>query len=223
MYLYIIIVPAIHSESEIQVFDDVGETKFTLIEHKKTYKSTWNTEKINRNEFDEVGKMNFSIENWLFQTHQVTNITAWLSRQDLPRPTQRQWFQASEIDSDNGNFSFKQTTRSFAKIRFGISIIVVKKKTENLEIMYTSSLLSFVPNVNQLTGREAIIEFCRLWNTGTDEIVEPKILKRCPCTLESARMDPNLNTDFTCSATEPNCHENVNAHRCYLIKVNNSM
>jgi len=201
----------------------MGKTKFALIERDQIYTCNWNTEELNQNDFKETGNITFSIENWLFLIHPVTKVGRWLRRQDLPRKTPRQWFRVLNRDNKNGNFTFKQTARESAQGQFGISVIVLKKQTENLEIIYTSSLLSFVPQIMNFTGREATRQFCINWNAKTKEIVKPENLTKCPCTLESAKMNPNLFTDFTCSATETDCHENLNAHRCFLRKVDNNM
>jgi len=206
-------------EPDVQVFNNMNATKFALVDRDRTYDCTWNTEELNQNDYNETGEIKFSIENWLFQTHPVTNIARWLSRQELHK-SQKHLFQVLDSNIENGTFTFKQTTRTTPRFPFDISIIVVKKQTENLEILYTSTLLSFVPRFINHRGREAIIEFCKFWSDKTTEIVRPEILRSCPCTLESAKMNPNLYTDFTCSATEPNCHENVNAYRCFLIKLN---
>ena len=214
--LYINVVPAVHMEPDVQV---LNKTKFSLIDFNQKYKYTWNAEELNQNDYNETGKIKFSIENWVFQLHPITKVSRWLNRQDYPRLTYRQAFQVLDSDSENGKFSFKQTTKVLARSQFIISIIVVKKQTENLEILYTSTLLSFVPDI-RFRGTEAIMTFCRMWNDNTREIVKPEILTSCPCSLESAKMNPNLITDFTCSATEPDCHENVNAYRCFLIKLN---
>ena len=167
----------------------------------------------------EANKIKFSIENWLFQIPRMGD-ARWLNRQELFRSTIRKQFMVLANGAINGRFSFKQTTKPFAKIQFGLSIVAVKKQTKYLEILYTSSFLSFVPDILGSSGKDAIKEFCHSWNMKTDEIVKPDNLMSCPCTLESAKMNPDLTIDFTCSATEPNCHENVNAHRCFLVSVN---
>ena len=77
-----------------------------------------------------------------------------------------------------------------------------------------------MPEIAGFVVKGAVKEFCRRWNTITDEIVKVDNLTNCPCTLESARMNPELVVDFTCSATKPDCHENVNAHHCFLKSIN---
>ena len=218
LYANIYIVPALHKDPDIKVFNNFSQTQFTLIEHDTVHNGSWNTNELNQDDFDETGEIKFYIENWLFQT--IQGVTRWLPRNELIRPTQRLWFKLLRNDSKNGTFSFKQTTRSPAKLRFIISLVALKKVTKNLEILYTSSLLSFVPNLSSGSGIDAIKEVCQVWRNKTVDVVNPNDLKSCPCTLESARVDPNLAVDFTCSATERDCHENVRAHRCFLMNLN---
>ena len=214
----IYLVPALHKDPDIKVFDSSNQTQFTLIEHNEVHNGEWNTNELNQDDFDETGEIKFSIENWLFRT--VKGVSRWLPRNELIQKTQRLWFELLQNDNKNGTFSFKQTTRATAKFQFIISLVALKKVTKNLEILYTSSLLSFVPDVPSHFGRDAIKEFCRMWRSKTVDVVKPNDLKSCPCTLDSARVDPNLEVDFTCSATERDCHENVRAHRCFLMNLN---
>ena len=177
------------------------------------YNGRWNTNELNQNDYNESGEIKFFIENWIFQTSPSTR---WFPRHEFVRPTQRLWFKILQSDYNTGLFSFKQTTIARARFDLDISIITVRKQTQNLNITYTSSLLSFMPNTVGFSGRGAIKELCHRWTAQTSEIVKPDDLERCPCTLESARIDPNLRVDFTCSSIQPDCHENLNAHRCFL-------
>lgn len=212
--------PAVYEDPNIQVLDNINQTQFALIEHDTVYNCKWNTD-LGGDDFNETEPDNitFSIENWLFQIHPVTNVPRWFPRHELPRPTLRNQFVVTN-DRDNGFFSFKQTTNALARGQFGLFIVAVKKQTENLEILYTSSFLSFVPDITGFSGEDAIKEFCRRWNDKTNEVVKRDSLTSCPCTLESAKMNPDLDVDFTCSATERDCHENVNAHRCFIVSIN---
>ena len=218
MYMYI--EPVVYEDPDIQVFDNVNQTQFALIQHDTVYNCTWNVNELGEDDFNETEHNNitFSIENWLFQPHPVAGVSRWLPRHELPRQTLRNQFMVTN-NGDNGFFSFKQTTKSFARIQFGLSIVALKKRTENLEILYTSSFLSFVPEILGFSGVGATKEFCRMWNNKTNETVQPDNLT-CPCTLESARMRPDLDVDFTCSATVRDCHENVNADRCFIVSIN---
>ena len=213
--VYVYTVPALHKEPDIQVLDDNNETQFALIEHGKVHNCKWDTDDLGQDDFTET-EPEFSIENWLFLPHPSTQVSRWIPRHST---NQKDAFTVVTNDPKNGFFSFKQETKAFAKFQFGLSIVAVKKKTENLEIFYTSSFLSFVPNVLG-SGRDAIKNFCRDWRDKTVEIIDHNTLISCPCTLESAKMNPLLDVDFTCSATELDCHENVNAHRCFLVSVN---
>ena len=180
------------------------------------YNGRWNTNELNQNDYNESGEIKFFIENWIFQMYPFT---WWLPRHKLVRQTQRLWFRILQSDYNTGLFSFKQTTKFLPKVQFGISVIAVRKQTQNLNITYTSSLLSFLPGLRSHFGRGAIRELCSTWTTRTIEIVKPDDLESCPCTLESARMNPNLHVDFTCSSIQPDCHENLNAHRCFLKRI----
>ena len=211
--------PAVYKDPDIEVLGNINQTQFALIQHDTVYNCKWDTDDLGGDDFNETepDEIEFSIENWLFQLHPVTNVSRWLPRHELPRRTLREQFTVVKSDHKNGSFYFKQTTNFFARFQFGLSIVAVKKKTENLEILYTSSFLSFVPDVG---SENATKEICQMWNAKTNEIVKPDNLTSCPCTLESAKMNPDLDVDFTCSATEPDCHENVNAHRCFLVSIN---
>ena len=213
-------VPALFDNPDILILDDINRTQFGLIDNDRVYNARWNTDKLNQNDFNETGTISFAIENWMFEIHPVTEIPRWLPRHELPRRTLRSQFQILQSDSDIGVFSFMQTTKSFAKIQFTISIIAVRKQTENLSILYTSTLVSFVPEILGFSSRNAVKEFCRSWNSRTDEIIKADYLTNCPCTLESATTNPDLVADFTCSSTVPGCHENVNAYRCFLKSIN---
>ena len=219
MYMYA--EPAVYEDPDIEVLDNINQTQFALIEHSKVHNCKWDTDDLGEDDFNETepDDISFSIENWLFQVHPLTGVPRWFPRHEFPRQTIRNQFQVTN-DENNGFFSFTQTTKSLAKIQFPISIVVLKKQTENLKILYTSSFLSFVPEILGFSGENATKEFCRRWNVRTDEIVKADNLTSCPCTLESARMNPNLDVDFTCSATNRDCHENVNAHRCFIISIN---
>ena len=206
-------------DPDLKVFDNNNEIEFALIEYDTVYNVKWNAEELNNNDFNESSAIKFSIENWLFQTHPQTKVSRWLPRHEFPRANQRNQFKFMESDFENGIFSFKHTTKSFARIQFGLSVVAIRKQIKHLEILYSTSLLSFIPDIFRLSGKAAIKQFCSEWNAKTNEIVQSNSLKSCPCTLESAQIDPNLEVDFTCSATEQGCHENVNAHRCFLMSI----
>ena len=220
-YLYILYtVPPLHKYPDIQI---LNQTQFGLIEQDTLYNGRWNTHQLNQNNYNESGTIKFFIENWMFRTHPITKVPRWLPHHELPKRIQRLQFQISQSDIHNGSFSFTQTTLPLAIAQFAINIIVVRKQTENLNITYTSSLISFVPKISSgFLGRNEVKEFCRRWISQTNEIVKADDLTYCPCTLESAKMDPELVVDFTCSSIEPDCHENINAHRCFLKWINNT-
>ena len=211
--------PALHKDPDLRVFDDNNQAQFALIEHDTEYNVNWNTEELNKDDFNKSNVPEFSIENWLFQRHPKTLVPRWYPRHEHPRSIPRNAFKVMESEFEKGSFSFKQVTKSFAQLQFGLSIVAVRKRTRHLEIIYSTSLLSFIPTILGHSGKGAIKEFCRSWNTKTNETVKSENLTNCPCTLESAKMDPNLKVDFTCSATKRDCHENVNAHRCFIVNI----
>ena len=219
--MYIFIVPALHQDPDIEVLDNLNGAEFALIEHSKVYSGKWKTEQLNNNDFNETGEIKYYIENWLFHTHPKTKVSRWINRQELSIGTQRRAFQVMESDMNKGIFTFKQDTQAFLRPNFIIAIVVLRKETANLNLIYTSSFLSFIPKVNG-SGIGAIRKFCDMWSDKTSEKIDGTKLKKCPCTLQSAKMDPDLSQDFTCSVTQPDCHENVNAHRCYVLKLNNT-
>ena len=221
MHFYMFAVPALHKQPDIEVLDNVDGAQFALIEHLKVYNGKWKTGELNTNEYNETGEIKYYIENWLFQYHRRERVTRWTSRKALPLRLQREAFILMQSDTDKGTFTFKQNTQTLAKPAFIIGIIVVRKVTENLELMYTSSFLSFMPMILNASGRKAIREFCSKWSDSPSEKINTE-LKKCPCTLQLAKMDPDLSQDFTCSVTQPGCHENVNAHRCYIMKLNDT-
>lgn len=211
-------VPALHRDPDIQILDDNNVTEFTLIEHGKTYNGSWNPIHLNQDDYNEGGSITFTVENWIYL---VTNVGRWISRQDLGT-TQKSFFKVIQSRSDNGSFSFMQTTRALRGNQFGVMIILVRKQTKHLNIIYTSSFLSFLPT-HLITGGSPVQQFCQKWYQSRFlSDIDSEKLKGCPCTLEAAKMDPTLKLDFTCSPTEPQCHENVNAHRCYLMKLNDT-
>ena len=218
-YVCVFTVPALHKNPDVQIINNIGGTEFALIEHNKPHNGIWKVQELNQNNFNESGEIKYSIENWLFQIHPGSKVAGWVKRPELKTDTQKKAFKLTQFDSNSGKFSFEQKSQSFANLRFSITIIVLKKQTEHLEILYTSSLLSFIPKSSG-TGIKAIKEICSKWRSTTKEKVKNEQLKRCPCTLGSAKMDPSLVPDFTCTTIEPDCHENVNAYRCFLMNLN---
>ena len=208
-------VPPLHKKPDIEVLDSLNGTEFALIENSKLYNGKWKPEELNNNDFNETGEVQYFIENWLFQPHPRTKVPRWVNRIALPSVSQNTAFKLTKnaTDLDKGTFSFMQTTRATVQAKFFVAIIVLRKVTENLNLTYTSSFLSFIP-------KGAIKDLCNKWSVNTLEKLDHTKLKRCPCTLRSARMEPDLFQDFTCSSTQPGCHENVKAHRCYVMKLN---
>ena len=199
--------------------DNKNQTQFEFIEYNTVYNGTWNAYELNNNEYQESGETKFFIENWLFQKHPRTRVPRWIPRHEFAAAAIRTSFHVLQTDDNNGFFSFKQTTKVPVRFQFSISIIAVRKQTQNLNITYTSSLLSFLPGSLPLSDKNAIKQWCNKWHASTNENINPDYLESCPCTLVFAKMDPDLSVDFTCSPVKPGCHENINAHRCYLKRI----
>ena len=210
------LVPAVHKDPDIQIFDDKNQA-VELIKRDIFYNGTWDTEILGNDDFNETdpSKIKFSIEDWLFQNLQNANVFGWIRRKDFSR-LKNQFFVKN--NQTKGFFSFKHSANVFAEIQFGLSVVAVRKQTKNLEIIYPSTFLSFLP----ISGENAFRKYCQMWTTGTKEVIKTDKLKNCPCTLESAKINSNLKTDFTCSSTETDCHENVNAFRCFLMNITDS-
>ena len=212
-------VPALHKDPDIQIFDH--NQTHTLIEYERLYYGKWNTEDMNQDTYYEGGKIRFSIQAWVFQTHPITRIARWQSFSESRYLRRR--FQVTQSNISSGLFSFLQSSRLSRVTKFHINIITLTKLTKNMEIIYTSLLLSFIPVGRGLVGRAAIVEFCVKWKLTTDEIIENNSITCCPVNLESAKIHPYFVEDFTCSVTVPDCNENIKAHQCYLKKsINNT-
>ena len=217
--LYVYTEPALHKDPDIQVFDDKNRTNFVILERETVYYCTWDANNLGKDDFNETepSKIKFSIENWLFQEHPKTKVSRWIHRQDLREESRRKQFVLKNKNfKGESSFSFMHTADERANIvKFSLSVVVVKKQTKNLEIMYVSTFLSFMPR----KGENAINIYCQLWRQKTDEIIKTDNLPSCPCTFESAKINPDLKVDFTCSATITDCHENLNASRCFLMNI----
>ena len=211
-FVRIYTVPSVYKEPDILITDDKNQTQFELIEHGKVYIGKLNAYELNDNEYQESGETKFFIENWLFEKHPRTRVPRWFPHHEYPAVSRRYAFRVLQTDDNNGFFSFKQVTRAPARFQFPISIIAVRKQTQNLNITYTSSFLSFLP-------RGLIKDWCYKWHARTNKNINPDYLESCPCTLVFAIMDPDLSVDFTCSPVKPGCHENINANRCYLKRI----
>ncbi|XP_065893780.1 uncharacterized protein [Dysidea avara] len=171
----------------------------------------WNSEQVKKDQFKENGTIAFTVENWFFL----------LGRRWLKRGSRHQ-FSIRYTDYDNGNVTFVQRINRPRIFQFDISVLVLVKHTKNLNIMYTSSILSFAQRLfGQITGETALLEYCNLWFAGSIENVNSSYLETCPCTMEAVRFDPDFISDPTCSSTSRKCHENVNATVCYLKRVMN--
>lgn len=157
----------------------------------------WNAQQINRDEFNEGTDINFRFESHMFSVNK-----GWVKRP----PPQR--FNTVRQSFKKGTVIFRQTVNP-SQYEFSIYVIAVIKQTANLEIMYTSSILSYMPR-----GATTLEEYCDMWSSRTNQILNSDDLKNCPCNLDSV----NLNSDFLaepkCELPGGNC---VDGNQCYIM------
>ena len=181
-----------------------AEVKFAVIENEKTYSATWDSEMLNQDEFEENDTISFSVENWWY----FFKMDLWVRRQVTK-------FEVFETNYTNGSFKFKQLIDRLRTFTFDVSVLVLIKHTKNLDIWYTSTILSFAPRLFTMSP-SSILEYCDSWVKETNERIEVDDLQSCPCTLQSVKLDPEFISDPTCLADDSDCHENVGATRCFL-------
>ena len=156
------------------------------------------------------------LENWAFLQGRQ-----WIRRRsEFETQSQEPPFQLLDEDYNNGSAKFKQVTNLPRQFQFDVSLVILCKQTKNLNILYPSTILSFVPKL--FSGNNAIFEYCRMWVAQTNDIIISNNLQNCPCTINSVRFDPDFMADPTCS-TGSKCHENVNANRCFIKNVDKTM
>ncbi|XP_065894428.1 protein mesh-like isoform X2 [Dysidea avara] len=204
------VVLAVFKTPDVHIYDGDGELEFALIEYGRPHMARWNPEQVKKDQFKENCTITFSVENWFFF------LGGWQKRgHGLPV------FNIVHTDYDNGNVTFLQRINRPRIFHFEISVIVLVKHTKNLNIMYTSSILSFAQKLfGQFTGETALLKYCNLWFAESNEIIKHSALQACPCTVEGIIFDPEFVSDPTCSSFARKCHENINAAVCYLKSLN---
>jgi len=214
-----LLVSAVYKDPDVHIYDNQENLEFAMLYNDVIYSAKWNTEQFNKDQFKENGTISFDLENWFFLQGR-----RWIKRRSIfqqgrPDPP----FQILDKDYDNGNVTFKQAINKPIRFQFDISLVVLLKKTRNLNILYTSTILSFVPK--GFSDQAGILEYCTLWlNDLSNTAVQRDNLQNCPCTLTSVRLDPDFTTDPTCSSSSSKCHENVKtenveATHCYIKNV----
>ena len=189
--------------------DDGQKKEFSVIEYERHYNATWLTRKLNQDQFDEGGDISYQFQNFHWFNEK------WRNRGSSV-------FKRSYTNYSEGVVTFIQSRKRLAFGKFDISVLVLNKKTKHLNILYTSTLFSFVPNVGGgKTGAAAIMEYCNTWLTATRDKVSSSALVSCPCNVQSVRGDPDFEIDDTCPSSKPQlkCHENIGAERCYLHQI----
>ena len=195
--------------SDIHIYDYAGNDTddLRIIENEKSYRAHWNAEELNKNQFKEKGSITFSVESQLFLKNK------WIKQKKLQQ-RQSALFKIVSSDYNDGMMIFKQYTNKPRKFHFKISVIVLVKHTENLNIMYTSAFLFFAPELSGTSGNNVILNYCNLWLMETREIVHPHNLESCYCTEDIVHSDPDFIPDPMCFLNGKSCLEdNVT---CYL-------
>ena len=202
------LVSAVYKAPELRtMYNETTEVKFAIIKYDKIYSATWNSEMLNQDEFEENDTISFSVERWWY----FFPIDQW-TRHPVSK------FEMFETDFTNGSFKFKQRTNRRRTFTFDVSVVVLIKHTKNLDIWYTSTILSFAPRLF-FASTNSLLEYCDLWFKETNELIKVDDLQSCPCTLESVKLDPEFISDPTCQADGSDCHENVGAVRCFLKRI----
>ena len=209
-------VPALYKKPDVKVFNENSgtDTEFALIEYGTKYTAKWDPELLNVNEFNESGNVSFKFQNWIFGIATKN----WIDRKKRQR-SQSDFLNIIKNETDKGTVTFTQTINQVSLIKFDMSLLVLIKTTKNLEIHYASSLLSFLPKRGGLTGTKAVINYCQTWHNKTRERLNSAQLTNCPCKMKSVMFNKDFESDPTCSATKTDCHENVDANRCFLKKI----
>ena len=175
-----------------------------MVEQRSTYNATWDPELLNVNELNESGQIIF--QNWIFGLR-----NKWINR--AMRPDNKNSLTIIDDNAVNmGNITFSQNINEFVRSKFDMSLLVLVKNIKNLKIYYASTFLSF------LYGGNSVRAACMNWYNQSNQGVNIKHFINCPCNAKSVMFDDEFESDPTCSAVKTDCHENVNANRCYLRK-----
>jgi len=131
----------------------------------KNYVAKWNSQ-LNKDHFRENGTISFSVEARFF----------FLGRRWIPHG--RFSFKAFYEDYQNGTISFMQSVNRRRVFGFDVSVLVLIKHTKNLDIIYTSSVLSFLPRSFVLGNYTSDSEvYCNWWFTDSYENVVIMLFK----------------------------------------------
>ena len=164
-----------YKEPDIKVFKNSDtEAGLVLIEKDREYDATWDPKILNINEFNEIGNINFELQNWIFGQQ-----NKWIDRKKC-RGVNPDFLKIISNKTTKGMITFKQDIGNLVGGTFDISVLVLVKKTKNLKINYTSKFLSFLPEPPDKG-------FCQTWHEQTErtnEIVVTNNLSRCPCNIK---------------------------------------
>jgi len=194
------LVSSMDKNADVQVYDSSDQTGFTILDHNRRYFAKWNSEEINKDEFDEGDNINYSFRSYMF-----TEDSRWINTQLLnPR-----LLRTSRENYNRGSVMFRQTITQSSPFTFKIFVVSVVKQTANLEVMYTSSILTFIPKVD---GEKSAKKYCDLWSKQATQILFSNDLNNCPCHLNSVQSNSVL--DPTCKLSHGNC---VDGNQCYIM------
>ena len=182
------------------------------------YVAFWDSEQLKKDQFEENGTISFVLENWAFVAFRSDR--RWIKRHSNTLRGRSQ-FQILDTDYNNGNITFIQVTNRPVMFQFDISLVVLLKETRHLKIWYTSTILYFLPRL--FSYQSTTLEYCGLWLSESNEVVPSDSLQNCPCTMHSARLDPDFLPDSTCFSSTTKCHENIGAARCFLKHINKTL
>lgn len=206
LMIYIIVVSAHQKKPDIHIFYDGQEQELALIENYKTHKASWNILLINKDQFNEGGDITYQLQNW----HWVRN--KWINRARI--------FTRKSENYSEGVVTFSQERKEFAGGRFDIAVLAINKHTKNLNILYTSTLFSFMPSFIKANRSAAVIQYCSRWLKNTTTVLSSNLIS-CPCDVQSVRGDSDFKIDDTCPSLKPKlkCHENVGAEKCFIKQI----
>ena len=194
-----------YQEPDIKIYKGDNTKESLFIEQDVEYTATWDPEILNIDEFNENGSISFDFQNWIFGLR-----NKWIDRKERSR-VDPNFLKIISDQTTKGIITFSQNIDNLAGGTFDMSFLALTKKTKNLEISYTSTLLSFLD--------KDVISVCQTWHNKTKDRLSTSDVGSCPCNMKSAIFDDDFESDPTCSVTNTECHENVNANHCYLRKV----
>ena len=207
-FVYPLVVPALYKKPDLKIFK-TNDTKYEtiLVEANREYYAMWDPEILDVNELNESCELSL-FQNWIFGLITINGLRMkqWFNRA-VRQGNQNRFLKIISNETNRGMISFEHIINR--KLEFDLSLLVLVKKTRNLKINYASTFLSF------LYDGDTTIEACAKWYQHDKKLAKGH-LSSCPCNMKSAIFDNQYEPDLTCFASKAECHENINANRCYL-------